>query len=80
MKFSAAISQLKISLETAKTNAPIYRTEGNHLQADLCDANAVDFEAAIVCLEKEAAWDESRMKAIGQNGNEGLHYDEVGQG
>ena len=45
-----AIAQLEVSLETATTNEPIYRAEGNIEQADLCLAHAESYRAAIKVL------------------------------
>jgi hypothetical protein len=45
--FSAAIAELKVSLDTMETNEPINRKEGNKAQADLEKENAADYRAAI---------------------------------
>jgi hypothetical protein len=47
-----AIAQLEVSLDTATTNEPIYRFEGNTEQADLCLAHAESYRAAIAVLRK----------------------------
>jgi hypothetical protein len=46
----AAITELTIALETAKTNEPINRAEGNIEQADLEATNAADFRQALAML------------------------------
>lgn len=47
---NAAIAILEIALETAQTNEPINRAEGEIEQADLEARNAVDFIEALQVL------------------------------
>jgi hypothetical protein len=54
-RFSAAITQLHVTLATLENNAPIHRAEGNHAQADLCERNIPQFRKAIAILEAAQA-------------------------
>lgn len=47
----AAITQLKINLETLVTNEPIHRAEGQTEQADLAAVNASEIRQALAVLE-----------------------------
>jgi hypothetical protein len=46
-----AICELKIALETAETNGPIYEAEGNMVMAERCRERATCFREAIAKLE-----------------------------
>ena len=50
--FKPAIAELKISLDTMRTNEPINRREGQTAQADLEKENAASYKAAIKFLGK----------------------------
>lgn len=51
----AAIVELEQALETAETNEPINRAEGNIEQADLEAANAIEFRHALAALKTPSA-------------------------
>lgn len=48
-----AIAQLKVNLDTAEKNAPIWESEGNTEQAEACRRHAESYRAAIEKLEME---------------------------
>lgn len=52
--YTHAIAELRAKLETAKTNAPIYKAAGNKEQAKLCRDTAASCRAAIKALRAAA--------------------------
>lgn len=45
-----AITTLEVSLQALEHNAPIYRAEGNHAQADLDERTAGEIRQALAVL------------------------------
>lgn len=51
--FDYAIAELKVALEAAEKNAPVWEAEGNADQANASRQHAESFRAAISTLERQ---------------------------